>query len=76
MRHTKVVRSFKRVHYTTLGTRRLTGEILSTTFCLVEHALKSQPLTPVNADPSDLGALAHCHFLLGNQASSLPSIIG
>ena len=72
----RLVRSFKRVLYTILGTRRLTDETLSTTFCLVEHALNSRPLTPVSADPSDLGGLTPNHFLLGNQARSLPSIIG
>ena len=71
----RLVRSFKRVLYTILGTRRLTDEVLSTTFCLVEHALNSRPLTPVSADPSDLGALTPNHSLLGNQARSFPSII-
>ena len=70
------VRSFKRVFYTILGTRRLTDEVLSTTFCLVEHTLNSRLLTPVSADPSDLGALTPNHFLLGKQARSLPSFIG
>ena len=46
----RLVRSFTRVLYTTLGTRRLTDEVLSTTFCLVEHALNSRPLTPVSAN--------------------------
>ena len=32
----RLVRSFKRVLYTILGTRRLTDEMLNTTFCLVE----------------------------------------
>ena len=72
----RLVRSFKRVLYTILGTRRLTDEVLNTTFCLVEHALNSRPLTTVSADPSDLGALTPNHFLLANHASSLPSIIG
>ena len=72
----RLVRSFKRVLYTILGTRRLTDEVLSTTFCLAEHALNSRPLTPVSADPSDLGALTPNHFLLGNEARSLPSVIG
>ena len=35
----RLVRSFKRVLYTILGTRRLTDEVLHTTFCLVESAL-------------------------------------
>ena len=72
----RLVRTFKRVLYTIFGTRRLTDEVLSTTFCLVEHAPNSRPLTPVSADPSDLGTLTPNHFLLGNQARSLPSIIG
>ena len=53
----RLVRSFKRVLYTILGTRRLTDEVLNTTFCVVEHALNARPLTPVSADPSDLGAI-------------------
>ena len=68
--------SFKRVLYTILGTRRLTDEVLNTTFCLVEHALNSRPLAPVSADPSDLGAITPNHFLLGNQATRIPSIVG
>ena len=72
----RLVRSFKRVLYTVLGTRRLTDEVLNTTFCLVEYALNSRPLTPVSADPSDLGAITPNHFLLGNQATRIPSIVG
>ena len=72
----RLVRSFKRVLYTILGTRRLTDEVLNTTFCLVECALNSRPLTPVSADPSDLGAITPNHFLLGNQATRIPSIVG
>ena len=48
----KLVRCFKRVRYTILGTRRLTDEVLSTIFCLVEHALNSRPLTPVSPPPT------------------------
>ena len=72
----RLVRSFKRVLCTILGTRSLTDEILNTTFCLVEHALNSRSLMPVSADPSDLGAITHNHFLLGNQATGTPSIVG
>ena len=72
----RLVRSFKRVLYTILGTRRLTDEVLNTTFCLVEYALNSRPLTPVSADPSDLGAITPNQFLLGNQANRIPSIVG
>ena len=71
----RLVRSCKRVLYTILGTRRLTDEVLSTTFCLVEHAHNSRPLIPVSADPSYLGALTPNQFLLGDQACSRPSII-
>ena len=35
----RLVRSFKRVLYTILGTHRLTDEVLHTTLCLVENAL-------------------------------------
>ena len=46
----RLVRSFKRILYTILGTRRLTDELLNNTFCLVEHALNSRPTTSVSAD--------------------------
>ena len=72
----RLVRSFKRVLYTILGTRRLIDEVLNTTFCLVEHALNARPLTPVSADPTDLGAITPNHFVLGNQATGTPSIVG
>ena len=72
----RLVRSFKRVLYTILGTRRLTDEVLNTTFCLVEYALNSRPVTPVSADPSDLGAKTPNHFLLGNQATGIPTSVG
>ena len=72
----RLVRSFMRVLYTILGTRHLTDEVLNTTFCIVEHALNARPLTPISADPSDLDAIAHNHFLLGNQATGTPSIVG
>ena len=62
-----MVRSFERVPYTNLGARRLTDEVLNTNFCLVEHALNARPLTPV---------ITPNHFLLGNQATRIPSIVG
>ena len=68
-------RSFKRVLYTIHGTRRLRDEVLNTTFCLVEYALNSYPWTPVSAEPSDLGAITPNRFLLGNQATGIPSIV-
>ena len=72
----RLVRSFKRILYTTLGTRRITDEVFNTTFCLVEQALNLRPLTPVSADSSDLGAITPNYFLLGNQATAIPSIVG
>ena len=50
--------------------------MLNTTFCLVEFALNSRPLTPVSADPSDLGAIKPNYFLLDDQATRIPSIVG
>ena len=67
---------YKLILYTILGTRRLTDEILNTTFCLVEHALNASLLLPASAVPSDLGAITSNHFLLGNQATAIPSIVG
>ena len=72
----RLVRSFKRVHYTSPGMRCLTDEVLNTTFCLVDYALNLRPLTPVSTDPSELGATTPNHFLLGNQATGIPSIVG
>ena len=72
----RLVRSFMQILYTILGTRRLTDKVLNTTFCLAEHALNSRPLTSVSANPSDLGAITPNHFLLGNQATAMPSIVG
>ena len=72
----RLVRSFKRVLYTTLGTRRLTDEVLHTTLCLVKNALNSRPLTPVSADPCDLNALTPNHFLLGEHSADIPSVVG
>ena len=70
-----MVRSFKRVLYTILGMRHLTDEVLHTTFCLIENALNSRPLTPVTADPCDLNALTPNHFLSENSAG-MSSIVG
>ena len=60
-----LVRSFKRVLYTIVGTRRLTDEVLHTIICLMEIALNSRPLTSVSADPWDLNAIAPNQFLFG-----------
>ncbi len=70
----RLVRSFKRVFYAVVGSRRLTDEILSTTFCLVEQILNARPLSPASSDPNDLTALTPNHFLLGRSVTS-PSAI-
>ena len=72
----RLVRSFKRVLYTILGTRRLKDEVLNTTYYKVEYALNPRPLAPVSADPSNLGAKSTNHFLLGYQKTGFPSIVG
>ena len=72
----RLVRIFKRVLYTILGTRRLTDETLHTTFCLVENALNPRPLTPVSADPCDLNALTPNYFPIGEYFTGIPSIVG
>ena len=69
----RVVRSFKHVFYAVLGNRRLTHEILTTTFCLVEQSLNARPLVPASSDATDLDALTPNHFLLGTAGSVLPS---
>ena len=72
----KLVRSFKRVLYTVLSRRRLTDEVLNTTFCLVGHAINSRPLTPESPDPCDLNAITPNHFLLGEYSTGIPSVVG
>ena len=69
----RLVRSFKHVFYAVIGNRRLTDEILATTFCLVEQSLNARPLVPASADATDLDALTPNHFLHGTSGSVLPS---
>ena len=69
----RLVRSFKHVFYAVLGNRRLTDEILTTTFCLVEQCLNARPITPVSPEATDIDALTPNHFLLGTASSTLPS---
>ena len=69
----RVVRSFKRVFYAVLGNRRLTDEILTETFCLVEQSLNARPLVSARPDATDLDARTPNHFLLGTAGSVLPS---
>ena len=70
----RLVRSCKRVFYAILGNRKLTEDVLLTTFCLVEQTLNARPLTPVSSDPNEFDALCPNYFLLGRPSSSLPSI--
>ena len=72
----RLIRSFKRILYTILGTRGITDEVLNTTFCLVEYALNSRSLTTVSADPFDLVTITPNHFPIGNPATAIPSIVG
>ena len=65
----------KRVLYDILGSRRVTEEVLGTTLCLVEQALNSRPITPVSTDSRKLKALTPNHFLLGQHATSFPSLL-
>ena len=61
----RLVQSCKRLFYKILGNRRLTDEVLRTTFCLVEQFLNSRPLTAASSDPKDLDALTPNHFFFG-----------
>ena len=47
----RMIRSWKRSVYSILENRRMTDGTLGTTFCLVEQAVNSRPLTPVSDDP-------------------------
>ena len=49
--------------------------MLGTTLCLVEQALNSRPITPVSTDSRELEALTPNHFLLGQHATSFPSLL-
>ena len=69
----RIVRSFKHIFYVILGNRRLTDEILTTTFCLVEQSVNSRPLVPLSSDATDLDSLTPNHFLLGTACSTMPS---
>ena len=70
----RLVRSCKRVFYSILTPRKLTDEVLQTTFCLVEQSLNARPLTAVSSDPNEIEALTPNHFLIGQRSVSFPSI--
>ena len=69
----RLVRSFKPTFYAILGNRRLTDELLTTVFCLVEQSLNARLLAPASADATDMDALTSNYFLLRTAGSSLPS---
>ena len=66
----RLAQSCKRLFYKILGNRRLTDEVLRTTFCLVEQFLNSRPLTAASSDPKDLEALTPNHFLFGGPSAA------
>ena len=68
----RLVQSVKRAFIRVLGTRKLTDEVLQTTFCIVEQMLNARPLTAVSDSPNELQALTPNHFLLGEASHSLP----
>ena len=47
----RLVQSCKRLFYKILGNRRLTDEVLRTTFCLVDQFLNSKQLSAASSDP-------------------------
>ena len=49
--------------------------MLGTTLCLVEQALISRPIFPVSNDSRELEALTPNQFLLGQHATSFPSVL-
>ena len=71
----RMVRRVKRTFYVVLGNRRLTDEVLQTTFCLVEMTLNNRPLTSVSSDRTEMDAITPNHFLLGFRPSMLPSFV-
>ena len=64
---------FQTCFYGVLWNRRISDEILITTFCLVEQSLNAQPLVPAISNATDLDALTPYHILLGTEGSALPS---
>ena len=68
----RLVRSCKKAMYAVLANRSVTGDVFSTTMCIVEQTLIARLLTPVSSDADDLEALTPNHFLLGNRDVCLP----
>ena len=70
----RLVRCCKGVFYAIIGSRKLTPEVLETTFCLVEQSLNARPITSVSASPDGFEVLTPNHFLLGQNGTSLHSL--
>ena len=68
------MRSLKHTSYANLFNRRLTDEILSTTFCIVGKSLNARPLVPASVDATEIDAITPIHFQLLITGSSLPSL--
>ena len=69
------MRSCKRVFYAINGTYKLTDEVLSTTFCLVEPGKNACPVIPAAPDVTEMEALMPYHFLMGENSVSCPSLL-
>ena len=65
----------KRVLYDIPGSRLVMEEMLGITLCLVERALKSRTITPVSTTSHELKPLTPNHILLGQHATSFPSLL-
>ena len=59
--------------YAVLDYRRLTDEVLKTTFCLVEQTLKNHPLRHASSDANNFYALTP-NLFLGSRNSCMPSL--
>ena len=69
----RLVRFCKWFFYAKIGSRKLTPEVLETTFCLVEKSLNARPVTSVKVSPDGFEVLTPYHFLLGRNGTSFPS---
>ena len=70
----RLVRCCKSVFYAIIGSRKLTPEVLETTFCLVEQSLNARPITSVSPSPDGFEMLSPNHFLFGRNGTSFPSL--
>ena len=68
------VRRYKRVFYAIIVSRKLTPEVLETTFCLVEQSITNRPITSVSAKPDSSEVLTPPQFLFGRNGTSFSSL--